>query len=107
MAVTVVIAPELYQIDPATGLATAIGRTDLGIGGGITVNGTSYMFNDVTGQIATIDLSTGTTSPIGPFDPSAGVIQGASPVVPEPASIALVGIGIAALVVCRRRRRHL
>jgi hypothetical protein len=63
---------------------------DLGIGGATDVNGTSYEFNDITGQIATINLSTGATNPIGSFDPSAGVIQGASPT-PEPASLVLGG----------------
>jgi hypothetical protein len=103
---SIVIAPKLYRVDPSTGLAIVIGPTDVGIGGATVVNGTTYAFNDLTGQIATLDLSTGTTNPTGYFDPSAGVIQGASPT-PEPESLALAGIGIVALVISRRRRRYL
>ncbi len=100
---SVVVPPELYQIDPATGLATGIGPTDLGIGGAVAVNGASYEFNDLTNQIATIDLSTGKTSGIGAFDPSAGVIQGAAQIVPEPASLALSLAGAIAMIVMKRR----
>lgn len=57
----------------------AHGLSDLGIGGGTSVNGTSYVFDDLTNAISTIDLSTGVTSPAGSFDSSAGVIQGAAP----------------------------
>lgn len=103
---SILLAPKLYRVDPSTGLATVIGPTDLGIGGAMVVNGSTYEFNDLTGQIATLDLSTGTTNPTGYFDPSAGVIQGAAPT-PEPESLALASIGIAALVISRRRRRCL
>jgi hypothetical protein len=41
---SLVVAPALYQIDPATGLATLIGPTDLGIGAALEVNGTTYAF---------------------------------------------------------------
>ncbi len=102
----IAVAPDLYQIDPATGLATLIGPTARGIGAALEVNGSTYAFNDMTNQIDTLNLLTGAATPVGNFDPSAGVIQGASPVVPEPASIALAGIGTAVLAVCRRRRRR-
>jgi PEP-CTERM motif-containing protein len=102
---SLVVAPALYQIDPATGLATLIGPTDLGIGAALEVNGATYAFNDMTNQIETLNLLTGAATPVSGFDPAAGVIQGASPT-PEPASIALVGAGIAALGVCRQRRRR-
>jgi hypothetical protein len=102
--VSTLVAPELYRIDPTTGLATAVGPTDLGIGGATVVNGVSYEFNDLTGQIATIDLSTGSTTPIGFFDPSAGVIQGAA-ATPEPASFLLASLGITGFAVAWRRRR--
>ncbi len=56
--VSVAVAPELYQIDPSTGLATVIGPTDVGIVAVVDANGTSYEFNDLTNQIATLDLLT-------------------------------------------------
>jgi hypothetical protein len=101
------VAPKLYSIDPATGLATVIGATDLGIGAATEVNGVTYSFNDLTTQIATIDLSTGGTTGVGNFDPAAEVLQGASPVAPEPASVGLAALGFAALLFFARRRRRL
>jgi hypothetical protein len=104
MISSIVVAPELYQINRVTGSATLLGPTDLGIGGAVSVNGVSYEFNDVTRQIATINLSTGATNLIGSsFAVSVGPIQGAA-LTPEPASMALAGIGIAVIVVSRRRR---
>ncbi len=99
------VAPKLYSIDPNTGLATVIGETDLGIGAATDVNGITYTFNDLTTQIATINLSTGQTTGVGTFDPAAEVLQGASPVVPEPASVGLAVMGFVALLFCARRKR--
>jgi hypothetical protein len=88
--VRIVVAPELYQIDPATGRATVIGPIsglthNLGINGGVKVNGASYVFTAPRFglQIATIDLSTGKTHPIGALESSAGRIEGAVPVYPR------------------------
>ncbi len=105
--VKISVAPKLYSIDPATGLATVIGTTDLGIGGATDVNGITYSFNDLTTQIETIDPLTGGATSIGAFDPAAEVLQGASPVTPEPASVGLAGLGSAALLFFARRRRGL
>jgi len=88
--VNVDVAPELYGIDPTTGLATAIGPTALGIGAVVDVNGTDYAFDDPTKQILALDLTNGSTTAVGNFDPAAGVIQGATPT-PEPSSLILVG----------------
>ena len=100
---SLVVAPALYEIDPATGLATLIGPTDLGLGAALEVNGATYAFNDMTNQIETLNLLTGAATPVGDFDPAAGVIQGAS-ATPEPASIALIGVGIAVLGVANKKR---
>jgi len=75
-----VVSPTLYQLDPATGHATAIGPTAPGIGGVYNVNGVDYAFDDLTGQILQLDLSSGNTTQVGYFAPGAGVIQGAVPV---------------------------
>jgi hypothetical protein len=104
--VTPVISPDLYQINPVTGHATLIGPTALTLGAAADVNGTVYAFIDMSSEVVTLNLANGNTSFVSNFDPAAGVIDGAAPV-PEPASIGLAGIGIAAFIVCRRRRRTL
>jgi hypothetical protein len=104
--VSTLVDPELYQIDPATGIATTIGPTDLGIGAVADLNGTSYAFNDLTDQITTIDLSSGSTTFVSNFDPSAGVIQGAVVATPEPGSIFLTAGGLIGLAFIWRRRRQ-
>jgi MYXO-CTERM domain-containing protein len=71
------------------------------------VNGVTYSFNNLTTQIATVDLSAGGTTGVGNFDPAAEVLQGASPVAPEPASVGLAALGFAALLFFARRRRRL
>ncbi len=108
-AITPVIAPNLYQIDPETGATTLIDPTALLITASVDLNGTVYALvgnAEATAHVVTLDLANGTTSFVTNVDPAAGLIFGAAPV-PEPASIALAGIGIAALVICRRRRRSL
>lgn len=102
---SVVVAPELYRINTSTGVATPIGPTDLGIGAVITVNGTSYAFDDITSQIESLNLANGNTTFVSNFDPAAGVIQGAA-TTPEPASMTLVGIGLVAIATWRRRGRQ-
>jgi hypothetical protein len=108
--ITPVIPANLYQINPSTGRAMLIAPTALTISAVADVNGTSYAFIGATNQVVTLDLTNGKTSFVSDYDPAAGLILGASPVpasaVPEPASVALAGIGIAAIVVLGRRRRR-
>ena len=89
------IAPELYQIDPSTGHATVVGPTTLTLDAAVDVNGTTYAFEDMTSQIDTLDLANGNTKLITNFDPVAGIIDGAVAPTPEPASVALLGFGLA------------
>jgi hypothetical protein len=95
-------SPTLYQIDPSTGAATAIGPTDLNLGSTVEVDGEFYAFRwVVTGcdpctpaadfvpliksQLLRLDLRTGNTTPVknaaGPIfvDAAAGGIVGAAP----------------------------
>ncbi len=104
-AVTPVVSPDLYQINPLTGQATVIDPTTVGLGGVVNVDGTLYAFGDATSQVLTLDLTNGDTTVVTNFDPAVGIIGGAA-AVPEPASFALVGIGVAALLVARRRRSY-
>jgi hypothetical protein len=101
---SVVIAPDLYQIDPTTGATTLVGPTDLNLGAVADVNGTLYGFNEGTGQVVSLDLSNGHTTFVTNFDPAAGLVTGAA-ATPEPASFALAAFGITALALFRRRRR--
>jgi len=94
--------PTLYQIDPSTGDATAIGPTKLGLGSSLELNGEFYAFRwapagcdpctpaaDFTplirSQLFKLDLRTGTATPArnaaGPIfvDAAAGGIIGAAP----------------------------
>ena len=104
--ITPVIPAALYQISPWTGIATLVAPTALNLSAAVDVNGTIYAFNAAANQVVTLDLANGKTSFVSDFDPAAGLLGGASPT-PEPASVALAGIGIAAIVAGRRRRRHL
>lgn len=94
--VTPVINGALYQIDPATASSTLIGSTVLGIGAAAEVNGTTYAFLNVTHELATLNLSTGSTTVFGPFDEAAGVVSAAAPT-PEPATTAIAAFGLALL----------
>jgi len=103
---TIVIPPNLYQINPSTGLATLVAPTALGLTALTNVNGTIYgfTFDGEMSQGVTLNLANGNTSPVSGVDPAAGSIGGAA-AVPEPASIALAGIGMVAIVAWTWRRR--
>ena len=111
----VVDSPELYQIDPATGVATLVGPTALGIDAAVQVNGTVYglapgyagsntvlSLNPANGD--TTFLTDYVTSPV-PGGPNAYDIVGAA-ATPEPASFALVGTGIGLIFLSIRRKRR-
>jgi hypothetical protein len=102
-----VISPDLYKINPATGLATLVAPTALTLGAAADVNGTVYVFNNMQGQVDTLNLASGNTTFVSNADPATGLFAGASPVAtPEPSFIGLVGFGMAALLFCGWRRAH-
>lgn len=105
LTVTPVISPDLYQIDPSTGRGTLIAPTTLTPGAVVQVNGIFHAFDNMSSQEVSLDLANGQTSVLYNFDPAAGLIGGGSPDAPEPASMTLAGIGIAAMVVWKRRKR--
>jgi hypothetical protein len=84
--VTPVIPDALYQIDPRTGHATLIAPTDTGLSSIVNVNDTIYAFRAATGQVVTLDVTTGLTRVVSDLDPDAGVIAGSSPARPDPKS---------------------
>ena len=102
--ITPVIAPNLYQIDSSTGVATLLAPTDLGLGAAVELNGQTYAFSAPLSQIVTLDLASGKTTTVRDFDSAAGIISAASPV-PEPDSMALAFFGVTGLALYLRRRR--
>jgi len=91
LAIKTNVAPDLYQIDPATGIATPVGPTDLQLGASVEVNGKFYAFRlTITGfvdgfpqaysQLVTVDPATGKTTLVRNIDPAAGPIFGAAPI---------------------------
>jgi len=87
------VAPAFYRIDPATGLATFVAKTDLQIGALVEVEGKLYGFegvfdgfdsiNDIPiahSELVTVNLATGKTNVLTDVDHSIGVIFGAAPV---------------------------
>lgn len=102
------VAPALYKINPLTGAAARVGPTLHGIDASVLVNGTFYVFDAVgggptTNQEFTLELGTGNTTFVTNIDPHATALFGAA-TVPEPASIALTGVGMVVLWVFRRLR---
>jgi hypothetical protein len=100
----VVYAPELYQINPTTGVATLIGPTAFGLDAALEVNGTVYGFTSAN-TVLSLNPANGSTTFVTNYDPSALDVTGAAPT-PEPGSAALIGVGIAAILISGRRRRH-
>ena len=87
------VAPALYRIDPATGLATLVAKTDLQIGALVEVEGRLYGFEGVFdgfdstfdipithSELVTVNLATGKTNVLTDVDHGIGVIFGAAPV---------------------------
>ncbi len=96
-----VVAPSLYRINPATGIATRIGATANGLSAAVNVNGIVYAFDAQTSEILRLDPTNGNTTFVSNYDSSL-LITGAA-ATPEPSSIALAMIGVAAMVARRRR----
>jgi hypothetical protein len=110
---SVVDSPELYQINPVTGVATLVGPTAFGLDAALQVNGTAYGFAfgyTASNTVLSLNVANGNTTFLGDYvsSPVAGGvnsfdIEGAIPT-PEPAPIGLLAIGVAAVLFVRWRR---
>jgi hypothetical protein len=108
-------SPELYQINPATGVATAVGPTALGLDAVVQTNGTVYGLAfgfAASNTVLSLNLTNGNTTFLNDYasSPVAGGvnsydIEGASPV-PEPASFALIFGGLLVLLASRKMVRQ-
>ena len=104
---TQLIAPQIYEINTSTGLATPITPTIYGLEGITNVNGTVYGFNLNLGTVVTLNLADGSTSYVSDFDPTIGIVTSATTFtpVPEPATLSMVGTGLAAIAAAIKHRR--
>jgi hypothetical protein len=84
--VTTVIPGALYQINTRTASATLIAPTNSNLTSIVNVNDTIYAFDAAAGQVVTLDVKNGQTTPVSEVDPAAGVIAGATPARPSPAA---------------------
>jgi len=91
LGVNVHVSPNVYEIDPETGVATPIAPTALGLGATVEVDGKVYAFTAVVtafvdgfpqayNQLLTLNLETGETQFVTNVDPTVGPIFGAAPV---------------------------
>jgi hypothetical protein len=79
--------PQLWEINASTGVATpgpllvnANGNPAIGLTSIVNVNGIIYAFNAASGQVVTVDVTTGQTTPVTALHSNAGLIGGATPV---------------------------
>jgi outer membrane protein assembly factor BamB len=98
----VVDAPELYQLNPTTGVATLIGPTAFGIDAALQVNGTVYAFTGAN-TVLSLNLANGSTTFVTDYDANALDITGAA-ATPEPASCGLILVATAAIFIASRLR---
>jgi len=83
---TPMIPGAIYEIDEKTGRATKIADTDTTLSAIVNRNETIYAFNAWTGQVVTLDPTTGETTPVSDVDPEVGPVAGAAPARPSLAS---------------------
>jgi len=103
---------ELYTLNTSTGAATDIGPTSLsgdGIDGlvyegGILYAGYAATLSIPPTTIYSIDPTTGAATYIATQNPAVGLVYGLAPSIPEPSSLATLGVALLAFGTFRRRR---
>jgi hypothetical protein len=112
----------LVTVDPTTGAATLVGATGTNFGviagmGRDPATDTTYVAGPLTGfgsdnQLYSINLTTGAATLVGPITGVAASLSGFSVagepdilIVPEPATLGLLGSAIGALALCAMRGR--
>jgi hypothetical protein len=80
---TPVIPDALYQINPATGRATLVAYTEVGLAAIVNVNDTIYAFSAPTGEVVTLNLRNGKTQAVSDLDPTAGLVTASFAVQPD------------------------
>lgn len=108
---TLVDSPELYQINPVTGVATMVGATALGLQAAVQLNGTVYGLDfNPTGPnaVLSLNLANGNTTFLNNYasSPVAGgvnafAVSGVSPA-PEPAPFTLIFGGLLFVAASRK-----
>ena len=104
-------ANELYSLNTSTGAPTDIGPTLLsgdGVDGLVFEDGTLYAGYAAAGSfppslIYSLDAGTGAATFIAAQDPAVGLVYGLAPPIPEPSSLAVLGVALSALAALRRR----
>jgi outer membrane protein assembly factor BamB len=84
-ASTTIIPGAIYAIDHKTGQAIWIASTALGLTSVVTVGDTVYGFDALTGQIVTVDMSSGQTNAVTQIDPA--IIIAVCGATPAPAAL--------------------
>jgi outer membrane protein assembly factor BamB len=72
----------IYQIDPETAHTRFIAPTSSTLSTMVDVSGTVYAFDPLAGEVVTLDVRTGQTTPVSTVDPAVGVVAGAAPARP-------------------------
>jgi outer membrane protein assembly factor BamB len=72
----------IYEIDPKTGHTRFIAPTSSTLSTVVEVSDTVYAFDPLAGQVLTLDVTTGQTTPVSTVDAAVGVVAGAVPARP-------------------------
>lgn len=98
----------LVDVSTATGASTVIGNTGLTAAYDMASDpstGIMYVADNGTSSLYTVNLGTGAVTDVGPFGSSPNIVGLAFLGTPEPSTVTLVGLGLAALALGLYRKR--